>query len=93
VSTQEAAAAAGARVLVTGAGGRLGGRLAALLASRFRVAAGLRTSPGPAGLHPITLDVTDPGSVDTALSATRCAAVVHCAALADADACERVPDA
>jgi dTDP-4-dehydrorhamnose reductase len=93
VSTQEAAAAAGARVLVTGAGGRLGGRLAALLASRFRVAAGLRTSPGPAGLHPITLDVTDPGSVDTALSATRCAAVVHCAALADADACERDPEA
>jgi dTDP-4-dehydrorhamnose reductase len=93
VSTQEAVPAAGARVLVTGAGGRLGGRLAALLASRFRVTAGVRTSPGPAGLPALALDVADPASVATALSATRWAAVLHCAALADADACERDPDA
>lgn len=93
MSTQEAATAAGARVLVTGAGGRLGGRLAALLASRFRVAAGVRSSPAPAGLATTVLDVADPASVEKALSTTRSAAVVHCAALADADACERDPRA
>jgi len=80
VSTQEAAPAAGARVLVTGAGGRLGGRLAALLASRFRVTAGVRRSPAPAGLPALALDVTDPASVARALDATRWAAVLHCAA-------------
>lgn len=80
-------------MLVTGAGGRLGGRLAVLLASRFRVALGVRTSPAPAGLFHIGLDVADPASVAAALLATRCSAVVHCAALADADACERDPEA
>jgi dTDP-4-dehydrorhamnose reductase len=93
VSTHESVTAAGARLLVTGAGGRLGGRLAALLASRFRVTAGVRASAAPPGLPPIALDVTDPASVAEALSSTRCSAVVHCAALADADACERDPDA
>ena len=76
-------------MLVTGAGGRLGGRLAGLLASRFRVTAGVRTSPGPAGLPALALDVTDPRGRSTPPA---CAAV-SCAALADADACERDPDA
>jgi dTDP-4-dehydrorhamnose reductase len=93
VSTQEAVPVAGARVLVTGAGGRLGGRLAELLAPRFRVTAGMRTAAPPPGLPGVALDVCDPVAVDAALTSTRASAVVHCAALADADACERDPDA
>ncbi|MET0555622.1 MAG: SDR family oxidoreductase [Vicinamibacteria bacterium] len=93
MSTQEAVPAAGARVLVTGAGGRLGGRLAELLAPRFRVTAGIRASAAPGGLPAIALDASDAGSVAAALAATRCTSVVHCAAMADADACERDPDA
>jgi dTDP-4-dehydrorhamnose reductase len=80
-------------VLITGAGGRLGGRLAELLAPRFRVTAGMRTAAPPPGLPGVALDVCDPVAVDEALASTRASAVVHCAALADADACERDPDA
>jgi dTDP-4-dehydrorhamnose reductase len=80
-------------VLVTGAGGRLGGRLAELLAPRFRVTAGVRTTAPPAHLATVPLDLGDADSVARALTEARCATVVHCAALADADACERDPDA
>jgi dTDP-4-dehydrorhamnose reductase len=80
-------------VLVTGAGGRLGGRLATLLSPRFRVVAGVRSAGAPSGLATQAIDLTDPRSVEAALDATAARAVVHCAALADADACERDPDA
>lgn len=79
-------------VLVTGAGGKLGGRLAVLLAPRFRVVGGIRRAAPPAGVATQALDVTDPRSIEAALDATRARAVVHCAALADMDACERDPD-
>lgn len=80
-------------MLVTGAGGRLGGRLAALLGSRFRTVAGVHRAPAPRGVPVHPLDLLDEGSVEAALDATGARAVVHCAALADADACERDPDA
>lgn len=76
-------------LLVTGAGGRLGGRLAVLLASRFRTVAGVRRTPAPSGIATHPLELLDPRSVEAALEATGARAVVHCAALADADACER----
>ncbi len=80
-------------VLVTGAGGRLGGRLAVLLGSRFRTVAGVHRAASPPGVPTHRLDLTDPGSLEAALEATGARAVVHCAALADADACERDPEA
>jgi dTDP-4-dehydrorhamnose reductase len=80
-------------VLVTGAGGRLGGRLAVLLGSRFRVVAGVHRAPTPRTVPTQALDLSDARSVADALAATGARAVVHCAALADADACERDPDA
>src|SRR5512145_3017463 len=80
---------AGRTVLVTGAGGRLGGRLAALLGSRFRAVAGIHRAPAPPGIPFQPLELLDLRSVETALEATGARAVVHCAALADADACER----
>lgn len=80
-------------VLVTGAGGRLGGRLAALLSPRFRVVGGVRTALPPSSVATHAMDAADGPSIEAALEATRAQAVVHCAALADADACERDPDA
>ena len=80
-------------VLVTGAGGKLGGRLAVLLSPRYRVVGGVRQAAPPAGIPTQPLDVTNPRSIEAALDSTRARAVVHCAALADVDACERDPDA
>jgi dTDP-4-dehydrorhamnose reductase len=79
------------RLLVTGASGLLGGRLAALLASDFEVAAARHVSPVPAGRDEVALDLTSAASVAAAFETARPDAVVHSAALADADRCEREP--
>jgi dTDP-4-dehydrorhamnose reductase len=91
--TQPGPAGGRGTVLVTGAGGRLGGRLAVLLASRFRTVAGVRRAPAPHAVPTLALDLSRPGSIEDALEAIGARAVVHCAALADADACQRDPDA
>jgi dTDP-4-dehydrorhamnose reductase len=80
-------------LLVTGAGGRLGGRLTVLLSPRFRTIAGVRHAAPPAGVPVQRFDLLDPRSVGETLDATGARSVVHCAALADADACERDPEA
>lgn len=79
------------RVLVTGAAGLLGGRVAALLAARFEVSAGRHRAAPPAGLATVALDLLDTRSIDAALDRTRPDAVVHCAAVGDVDRCEREP--
>src|SRR5215510_10028695 len=84
-----APAGSGRTVLVTGAGGRLGGRLAVLLGSRFRAVGGVHRAAAPPGVPSHPLELLDPRSVEAALEATGTRAVVHCAAMADADACER----
>jgi dTDP-4-dehydrorhamnose reductase len=76
------------RVLVTGAGGLLGGRLASLLAAEHSVTAAQRRSAPPEGLSVVPLDLLVDGSLEAAIEASRPEAVVHCAALADADRCE-----
>jgi dTDP-4-dehydrorhamnose reductase len=80
------------KILVTGASGLLGGRLAQLLARQADVTAGRHHSPVPASLPSVGLDVESPGSVAAALEATRPDAVLHAAALAAADACHRDPE-
>jgi len=80
------------RVLVTGAGGMLGGRLAVLLALEHAVTVARHRSAPPAGLHAVPLDLLVDGSVEAALEAVRPEAVVHCAALADAERCEAEPE-
>ena len=80
------------RVLVTGAGGLLGGRLAALLAEDMDVVAAVHASPAPPELETVALDLLDAGSIEAALDAVKPRAVLHSAALADADRCEREPD-
>jgi dTDP-4-dehydrorhamnose reductase len=81
-----------ARLLVTGAGGLIGGRLAFLLAETHDVVAGIRRSAPPPGLRSVPFDLERAGSLPAALEAAQPDAVVHCAALPDPDACEREPD-
>jgi len=80
------------RVLVTGAGGLLGGRLAGLLSRRCQVVAAHHTSPTPTGLSTVGLDLLSPAAIEAALRESRAGAVVHCAALADVDRCEAEPE-
>jgi dTDP-4-dehydrorhamnose reductase len=80
------------RVLVTGAGGLLGGSLSASLAGDLDVVAAVRRSPAPAGLAWVPLDLLDPRSLEAALDAVRPQAVLHSAALAEPDRCERERD-
>jgi dTDP-4-dehydrorhamnose reductase len=79
------------RVLVTGAGGLVGGRLAAVLSEGIAVVAARHDSAPPAGLATVPLDLLSPGSVEEALRAAQPDAIVHAAAMAEPDACERDP--
>jgi dTDP-4-dehydrorhamnose reductase len=79
------------RLLVTGAGGLIGGRLAALLAATHEVTAGIRRSAPPAGMPTVPFDLVRPSSIESAVEAVRPGVVVHSAALPDPDACEREP--
>lgn len=79
------------KLLVTGAGGMVGGRLASLLTRHFEVVSGRHLVPGPPGVPEAPLDLLDPTSIETTLDSVRPDAIVHAAALADADRCEREP--
>jgi len=79
------------RVLVTGAGGMLGGRLASLLAATHDVIAMRHEAAVPEGLDTVPGDLLDPASLARAIDSARADAVVHAAALADADRCESDP--
>ena len=79
------------RVLVTGAGGLVGGRLASLLAASFDVVAARHRTATPPGLATIPLDLLAPASLEAALEGARPEAVVHAAALADPERCQRRP--
>lgn len=74
-------------LLLTGATGFLGRRLARALSGRWRVTGAARR-PGPGGL---VLDLADPASIRAAFAAVRPAAVVHAGAVAGPDDCERDP--
>ncbi|HVR69538.1 MAG TPA: SDR family oxidoreductase [Vicinamibacteria bacterium] len=76
---------------MTGAGGLVGGRLAALLSGRHDVVGGVRSNPAPAGVPPVRFDLEQTPTFEAALDQARPDAVVHAAALPDPDACEREP--
>ena len=80
-------------LLVTGAAGLLGGRLAELLAGEFAVVAGVHQSRPPAHLPQVRVDLKAPATVEAAFETARPEAVVHAAALADANRCEEDPEA
>jgi dTDP-4-dehydrorhamnose reductase len=80
------------RLLVTGTGGLLGGRLAALLADQgFDVLALRRGAPAPRGLRALQLELTDTDALERTLEAERPDALVHAAVLGRADQCEERP--
>lgn len=81
-----------ARVLVTGASGLLGGRLAQLLASSHEVVAMRHRAPVPVGLRDVEADILDAASLERALAVADAEVVVHAAAEADADRCQADPE-
>ena len=81
-----------ARVLVTGASGLLGGRLAALLARSADVVGGRHREAVPDGLPVVPLDLLADASVDAAFDAVRPSAVLHSAALSNPDVMEDTPE-
>jgi dTDP-4-dehydrorhamnose reductase len=80
------------RLLITGASGLLGGRLAQCLAAHFDVVAGYHLAMPPAGLTAYPLDVTSADGLEAAIARARPDAIVHSAAIADADRCEQAPE-
>jgi dTDP-4-dehydrorhamnose reductase len=81
------------RVLVTGAGGLLGGRLAELLHGRgLEVLAAHRLSIPPPGPRPVLVELTDEKALARLLDASRPDAVVHAAAISRSNRCEERPD-
>jgi dTDP-4-dehydrorhamnose reductase len=78
------------RVLVTGAGGLVGGRLVSLLEPAFRVIVAQHRALPPAGLPAVPLDLGDPRSIEAALDSARPDAIIHAAALG-VDDCEARP--
>jgi dTDP-4-dehydrorhamnose reductase len=80
------------RVLVTGASGLLGGRLAALLARGADVVAARHREPVPDGLPEVPLDLLSDASVEAAFAEARPEVVLHSAALSDPDAMEQTPE-
>jgi dTDP-4-dehydrorhamnose reductase len=81
------------RVLVTGAGGLLGGRIAALLheTSRFEVLAAYRREAPPPGPRPVAVELLDTPALERVLDAERPQAVVHAAVLGRVDQCQDRP--
>ncbi|MDE2142902.1 MAG: SDR family oxidoreductase [Elusimicrobia bacterium] len=76
-------------LLLTGATGFLGRRLAPELAASWRV---VRASRSAEGEDSIRLDLEDADSVRRAFDRVRPSVVVHCGAVAGPDECEREPE-
>lgn len=81
------------RILVTGASGALGGRLAVLLARWHTVVAGQHRAATPAELDAVPLDLLSSASLESAFDRSAPDAVLHAGALAEPDRCEREPEA
>ena len=79
------------RILITGAGGLLGGRLCRLLAGRHDVTGVIRVQAAPDGVKARQADLCEENSVGELLRNVQPQAIIHCAALADPEICEREP--
>jgi dTDP-4-dehydrorhamnose reductase len=79
------------RLLITGASGLLGLNLSLAARNAHTVIGVDRGRLAAAPFELIQLDLTDKGSIEKALTESGPDAVIHCAAIADVDACEREP--
>ncbi len=79
------------RILITGASGLLGGRLCVLLSPDHETTGLIRSQPAPQGITAFSADLAEEAAPLAALEQARPDAVIHCAALADAEVCEREP--
>ncbi len=80
------------RLLITGVGGLLGLNLALDASGSHEVAGVHRHALVSPPFKLITADLLQPDAVDRVLEESQPEAVIHCAALADIDLCEREPD-
>ena len=76
------------KILVTGAAGQIGHRAALHLGQRHHVVAAVRGGGIP-GIESVTMDIAEPLSVRLAVDHVMPDAVVHCAAITNADDCEK----
>ena len=80
------------RVLVTGAGGLLGGRIAALLSQDgFDVVAAHRRTPPPPGPRPVAIELQQTDALERLLDAERPGAIVHAAVIGRVEQCQDGP--
>lgn len=77
------------KLLITGASGFIGSRLLRELSAQWRT---VGTSSGRADPALLRLELCEPEQVERALLELRPAAVVHTAAMADPDECQRQPE-
>jgi dTDP-4-dehydrorhamnose reductase len=80
------------RLLITGASGLLGLNLALEAAREHPVVGVDRCSLSATPFEQVCADLLEPGSVDRLLDETGPDALIHCAALANLEACEADPD-
>jgi dTDP-4-dehydrorhamnose reductase len=80
------------RILITGAGGLVGGRLTSLLTPAHQIIALCRSRKAPPGAESVSADLSDAAAVEAALRATGPEVVIHCAAASDPEICERDPE-
>jgi dTDP-4-dehydrorhamnose reductase len=80
------------RVLVTGAGGLLGGRIAALLSQDgFDVVAAHRRTLPPPGPRPVAIELQQTDALERLLDAERPGAIVHAAVIGRVEQCRDGP--
>ena len=70
----------------------IGGELARRWSATHHVTGGVHEHAAPTGLPTVPFDLMDPPSLARLVDEARPEVVVHCAAWANADACERDPD-
>ncbi|NPV57711.1 MAG: SDR family oxidoreductase [Anaerolineae bacterium] len=81
------------RILVTGASGLLGLNFCMQFAHRHTVTGVVNNHPLPSASFPIIqADLTAPGEVERVLAAAQPEIILHCAALANLEACENRPE-
>lgn len=79
------------RILVTGSSGLLGLNLCLAVGSSHQIIGVDRSKLTGVPFELINMDLLEPGSIERLISTVKPEALIHCAALADMEACEKDP--